>query len=252
VIEGIDVPGLEQVFIHVVAGPTPGAPVHFLSRHPALCAVASDREHIGQALTDEVWATPGIYTLLGPSDEEGLSGVKVGKSSRSNGVREGVLEQRRDDWWQRAVVFVSNERRGFGSNDVGWLEGEVSRRLRETGLRSRDVMPQGDATLTPQEVTLTLQPFAEAVLSILNLVGVLAGGESPEVLLDAVDPVGPDDAGVPGVTGELSWLDAAARVMRGSDRAWHVTEILASIVAQGLRDVAHARTEVFSPGLRAG
>lgn len=216
-------------------------------RTPALNAVASDREHLYSALDeDDVWQTPGIYALLGPSDSPGLAAVKVGKSARASGVRARLQDHRSLDWWDRAVVFVSNERRGFRSSDVSWLEGEVSRRLRESGLRSRDIMPQGDHTITLEEAQLNLRPFADAVLSIMNLIGVLAAGEAPEVL----EGDGADEAGTPGgavgapgsVANQMSWRDAAAAVMRGTERVWHVSEILDAIADRGLRDFRNART----------
>lgn len=97
-------------------------------------------------LSEQEWATPGIYLLL---CDDGTHNVYVGKSTNLRSrVHQHKQKNAQVPAWARAVLVKRDTSHGFTSADVGYLEGRVSAQL--------DVIPgisvvkgkvDGDATL---------------------------------------------------------------------------------------------------------
>jgi len=111
--------------VHVAQ--SPGEVIEILDRSRALRLAIVERESCSR-LSGE-WVTSGVYVLLWPVDTDKCFKCYVGKGN----VKERLAQHRISKiGWTRAIAVSSNQREGFDSAEIGWLEGQIHSQIQNS------------------------------------------------------------------------------------------------------------------------
>jgi hypothetical protein len=106
---------------------SPGEVIEILDRKRALRIVIVERESCSR-LSGE-WATSGVYVLLWPFDKDECFKCYVGKGN----IKDRLVQHRINrSGWIRAIAVSSNQRDGFDSAEIGWLEGQIHSQIQNS------------------------------------------------------------------------------------------------------------------------
>ncbi len=203
-------------------------------RLPSLQLMLANR---GQLPVGPEWKSSGIYFLFGAGDQVGTYRIYVGMAPAGVAKRVGEQEKRKD-WWDRALLVVADRSGGFSTSEVAWLEARFITKLRnELGQSvTNKVQPTGDQ-LEPW-IEKELEAHVAPIEAVLRLLGMLSVSAEPQIAND--DEA--SDADVEPVAPALTWVQTALQVLPADGSGLHVREIVRLVREQGLRDLSHART----------
>lgn len=150
--------------VHVPQGP--GEVIEILDRSRALRLAIVERELCSQ-LSGE-WVTSGVYVLLWPFDEAGYFRSYVGKGS----VKERLIQHRINrSGWTRAIAVSSNQKEGFDSAEIGWLEGQIHSQIQNSSRGEvENVQEPGDETV-PAYNKAHLFSVVRGVEQVMRVIG---------------------------------------------------------------------------------
>jgi hypothetical protein len=218
---------------------------------PALQLMVVSRGHL--PVTDQ-WQGPGIYFLFGAGDAVGTYRIYVGMSPA--GVARRVGEQERlKDWWDRALLVISDRSSGFTTSEVAWLEARFIAKLRnELGLGvANRVQPAGDR-LEPW-LEKELEAHVPPIEAVLRLLGMLSVSSEPQIANDEeLEEVAKDEPETDVVAAAVgsgaarqmrtnpTWVEAALEVLPTGGTGLHSRDILARIRENCVRDLGGMKT----------
>ncbi len=151
-------------------------PIELEVRHSGLRMTLVDRESLHRL--PAIWKTKGIYFLFGPGKSASSYHAYVGKAAvKSSTVVSRIQAHNREkDWWNRALIVVS-ESNGFNGSEIGYLEGRFWNVLgNAVAAEVENRNEPGDDTLTSQEED-ALERFIRPVMAVLR-----AAGFSPDTI----------------------------------------------------------------------
>lgn len=106
---------------------SPGEVIEILDRNRALRLAIVERE-LCSRLSGE-WVTSGVYVLLWPVDNDECFKCYVGKGN----IRDRLVQHRINrSGWIRAIAVSSNQKEGFDSAEIGWLEGQIHSQIQNS------------------------------------------------------------------------------------------------------------------------
>jgi hypothetical protein len=130
-----------------------------------LCVV--EKDSVG--LLSEAWDAPGAYVLLSRIEPTGTFGVYVGKAP--SGVRNRLLEHRRQRDFGRALLIQRSATVRLSSAQAGWLEGDLYD-LFDAAERAylHNQQKPGDDTVPGYDLRI-LESFRDPIVRVLRLIG---------------------------------------------------------------------------------
>lgn len=153
---------------------TPGEVLRIVDQECALTMACVDRNSSSRLLGE--WEVAGIYVLLWPVDESGEFKCYIGKGNPLTGR---IAQHRANkDGWTRALVVASDQRTGFDSAEIGWLEGQLHSRVQNSDLGTvENIQQPGDDTV-PGYNKRRLSLAIDSVIRVLRLIGYECAEES--------------------------------------------------------------------------
>jgi hypothetical protein len=195
----------------------------------------------GQVSLGPEWNAAGIYFLFGAGDQVGSYRIYVGMAPA--GVAKRVAEQeKRKEWWDRALLVVADRSGGFSTSEVAWLEARFIAKLRNElgqGVTNK-VQPTGDQ-LEPWDEKV-LEAHVAPIEAVLRLLGMLSVSAEPQIANDDLLEVNGEMGPPSHPRQELTWVEAALQVLPSDGESLHVREIVRLVRETGLRDLSGART----------
>jgi hypothetical protein len=225
-----------------VFGPTGRDGTRIKFRLPSLQLMLANR---GQLPAGTEWKAAGIYFLFGAGDQVGTYRIYVGMAPAGVAKRVGEQEKRKD-WWDRALLVVADRSGGFSTSEVAWLEARFIAKLRNElgqGVANK-VQPTGDQ-LEPW-IEKELEAHVAPIEAVLRLLGMLSVSAEPQIANDEEPEEADETSTEPATTvrprQELTWVEAALQVLPGDGGSLHVRDIVRLVREEGLRDLSNART----------
>jgi len=150
--------------VHVAQ--SPGEVIEILDRSRALRLAVVEREACSQ-LSGE-WITSGVYVLLWPFDKDECFKCYVGKGN----VKERLAQHRINRiGWLRAIAVSSNQRDGFDSAEIGWLEGQIHSQIQNSSRGEvENIQEPGDESV-PAYNKAHLFSVVRGVEQVMRLLG---------------------------------------------------------------------------------
>jgi hypothetical protein len=150
--------------IHVAQ--SPGEAIEILDRSRALRLAVVERESCSR-LSGE-WVTSGVYVLLWPIDKDECFKCYVGKGN----VKERLVQHRINrSGWIRAIAVSSNQRDGFDSAEIGWLEGQIHSQIQNSSRGEvENIQEPGDESV-PAYNKAHLFSVVRGVEQVMRLLG---------------------------------------------------------------------------------
>ena len=150
--------------VHVAQ--SPGEVIEILDRSRALRLAVVERESCSR-LSGE-WLTSGVYVLLWPFDKDECFKCYVGKGN----VKERLVQHRINrSGWIRAIAVSSNQRDGFDSAEIGWLEGQIHSQIQNSSRGEvENIQEPGDESV-PAYNKAHLFSVVRGVEQVMRLLG---------------------------------------------------------------------------------
>jgi len=150
--------------VHVAQ--SPGEVIEILDRSRALRLAVVERESCSR-LSGE-WVTSGVYVLLWPFDKDECFKCYVGKGN----VKERLVQHRINrSGWIRAIAVSSNQRDGFDSAEIGWLEGQIHSQIQNSSRGEvENIQEPGDESV-PAYNKAHLFSVVRGVEQVMRLLG---------------------------------------------------------------------------------
>ena len=150
--------------VHVAQ--SPGEVIEILDRSRALRLAVVERESCSR-LSGE-WVTSGVYVLLWPFDKDQCFKCYVGKGN----VKERLVQHRINrSGWIRAIAVSSNQRDGFDSAEIGWLEGQIHSQIQNSSRGEvENIQEPGDESV-PAYNKAHLFSVVRGVEQVMRLLG---------------------------------------------------------------------------------
>ena len=150
--------------VHVAQ--SPGEVIEILDRSRALRLAVVERESCSR-LSGE-WVTSGVYVLLWPVDNDECFKCYVGKGN----VKERLVQHRINrSGWIRAIAVSSNQRDGFDSAEIGWLEGQIHSQIQNSSRGEvENIQEPGDDSV-PEYNKPHLFSVVRGVEQVMRLLG---------------------------------------------------------------------------------
>jgi len=145
---------------------SPGEVIEILDRSRALRLAVVERESSSR-LSGE-WVTSGVYVLLWPFDKNECFKCYVGKGN----VKERLVQHRINrSGWIRAIAVSSNQRDGFDSAEIGWLEGQIHSQIQNSSRGEvENIQEPGDESVPPYNKPHLLS-VVRGVEQVMRLLG---------------------------------------------------------------------------------
>ena len=143
-----------------------GDVIEILDRNRAIRFAIVDRESC--SLLSGEWVTSGVYILLWPFDEAQRFRSYVGKGN----VKERLVQHRiHRNGWLKAIAVSSNQKEGFDSAEIGWLEGQIHSQIQNSSRGEvENVQEPGDKTV-PAYNKAHLFSVVRGVEQVMRLLG---------------------------------------------------------------------------------
>jgi hypothetical protein len=150
--------------VHVAQ--SPGEVIEILDRSRALRLAVVERESCSR-LSGE-WVTSGVYVLLWPFGKDECFKCYVGKGN----VKERLVQHRINrSGWIRAIAVSSNQRDGFDSAEIGWLEGQIHSQIQNSSRGEvENIQEPGDESV-PAYNKAHLFSVVRGVEQVMRLLG---------------------------------------------------------------------------------
>ena len=152
---------------------SPAEAIEIIDQSRALRLACTNRHSSGQLA--EEWSVAGIYVLLWPIRESGDFTCYVGKGNLKTRVSQHRAGK---EGWTRALLVASNQKEGFNSAEIGWLEGQLhSQILNSAKGEVTNKQEPGDDTISAHDKS-RLYLVVEGVVQVLRAIGYELAEES--------------------------------------------------------------------------
>lgn len=145
----------------------PEAPITLDFRAHALRMAIVDRHRVSRLPAGD-WDAPGVYVLVDPPAQPEIT-VYVGQARKLR-HRLGHHARRREGWW-RALAVQRDDRHGFNTAEIGYLEGRLTSELKALPGTAVDAGKADIDTTLPQHERAHLDAFVPTILAGLRVVG---------------------------------------------------------------------------------
>lgn len=153
----------------------PEAPITLDFRAHALRMAIVDRHRVSRLPAGD-WDAPGVYVLVDPPAQPEIT-VYVGQARKLR-HRLGHHARRREGWW-RALAVQRDDRHGFNTAEIGYLEGRLTSELKALPGTAVDAGKADIDTTLPQHERAHLDAFVPTILAGLRVVGLRSEHETP-------------------------------------------------------------------------
>ena len=222
-----------------------GKETRIITKLPALQFALVNRE---VSLNDDIWKGSGLYFLFGTGTSVFSYKIYVGMSPA--GVSNRIKQHSSKDWWDRALVVVSDTSQGFTTSELGWLEARfISRLNSELGIKTENILKSKGDSLAPWD-TKELESYVYTIETIVRLLGFMSPYSEPEIVssnsieensgVSTLD--GNDNAGKPRRSPQINWVDASLLVLPDNGESMHANEILKLIILGKIRNTENMAT----------
>jgi len=150
----------------VLVPQSPGEVIEILDQNRALRLAIVERESCSRLAGE--WGTSGVYILLWPVDKDEFFKCYVGKGN----VKERLVQHRINrSGWIRAIAVSSNQKEGFDSAEIGWLEGQIHSQIQNSSRGEvENVKEPGDETV-PAYNKARLFSVVRGVEQVMRILG---------------------------------------------------------------------------------